>query len=104
VGALAGVVLLFLKRPVLAHRVAKRATLLAALVLAVAIAELQVLWTAPGRVAPLVVRALPPVDPSMKARALGEAIAEIMNSAGLALPAVVLGGIAWLAARPQKKR
>lgn len=100
-GALAGIVLLFVKRWTLAHLVAKRATLIAVVVLGVAVAELQVLWTAPGMVAPLLLRALPPGDPSVRARALAEGISEIMNCAALAIPAAVLGGIAWIVARRQ---
>ena len=103
-GAVAGIVLLFLERPSVAGRVAKRATLIAMVVLGVAVAELQVLWTAPGMVAPLLLRALPPGDPSVRARALAEGISEIMNSAALAMPAAVLGGIGWIAARGRLKR
>jgi hypothetical protein len=99
VGAVVGVVLLFLKRWVLAHRIAKRATLIAVVVLGVVVAEIQVLWTAPGVVAPLLVRTLPPGDPGERARALAEAISEIMNCAALAIPAAVLGGIGWVVAR-----
>ncbi len=98
-GAVAGIVLLFLKRWVLTHRVAKRATLIAMVVLGVAVAELQVLWAAPGLVAPLLERVLPPGDPSVRARALAEGISEIMNCSALALPAIVLGGVGWLIAR-----
>jgi hypothetical protein len=97
VGAVASIVLLFFKRPVLARWIAKRATLLGAVVLGVAIAELQVLWLAPERV-------LPPGDPSGKVRALAEGISEIVNCSALALPAVVLGGLGWIVARGQVKR
>jgi hypothetical protein len=62
-GAVAGIVLLFGKRWTLAHRVAKRATFIALVVLGIAVAELQVLWAAPGLVARLLLRALPPGDP-----------------------------------------
>jgi hypothetical protein len=102
-GAVAGIVLLFLERPSVAGRVAKRATLIAMVVLGVAVAELQVLWTAPGIVAPLLLRALPPGDPSVRARALAEGISDSMNCAALAMPAVVLGGIGWIAARRRLK-
>jgi len=51
-GAVVGIVLLFFKRWSLAHRIAKRATLIALLVLGVGVAELQVLWSAPALVAP----------------------------------------------------
>jgi hypothetical protein len=98
-GAVAGVVLLLLKRWALAHRVAKRATLIALLVLGVAIAELQVLWTAPGLVAPLLLRALPPGDPAVRARALAEGISALINCSALAIPAVVLGGVGWAVGR-----
>jgi len=97
--AVASIVLLFLARPALAERVAKRATLAAALLLAVSIAELQVLLAAPARVAPLLVHVGPPGDPSIVARALAEGISEIMNCAALAVPAVMLGGIGWMIAR-----
>jgi hypothetical protein len=100
----ASIVLLFFKRPVLAYRVAKRATLIAVVVLGVAIAELSVMWADPGLIAPLVVRVLPPGDPTVKAQALAEGISEIMNCAALAIPAVVLGGIGWIVARRQSKR
>jgi hypothetical protein len=103
-GAVAGVGLLFFKRWALAHRVAKRATLMALVVLGVGIAELQVLWTAPGLVAPLLLRALPTGDPSVRARALAEGISEIMNSSALALLASVLGVIGWVVARRQLGR
>ena len=103
-GALAGLVLLLLKRPLLAQRVAKRATLIALVVIGVAIAELQVLWVAPERVAPLVVRVSPAGDPTVPARALAQGISEIMNCSALAIPAIVLGSVAWLVARPQLAR
>src|SRR5690348_12921148 len=88
VGAAAGVVLLFMKRWELARGVAKRATLIALVVIGIAVAELQVLWTAPARVAPLLVHVLPPGDPSVRARALAEGISEIMNCSALAIAAV----------------
>ncbi len=97
--AIASIALLLFKRPVLAYRVAKRATLIAIVVLGVAIAELSVLWAAPGLIAPLVVRVLPVGDPSEKARALAEGISEIMNCAALTIPAVALGGIGWMVSR-----
>lgn len=75
--AIAGIVLLFFKRWALARLVAKRATLIALVVLGVAVAELQVLWTAPGLAAPLLLRVLPPGDPGQRARALAEGISEI---------------------------
>jgi hypothetical protein len=103
-GAVAGIVLLFLKRWTLAHRIAKRAALIALVVLGVVIAELQVLWTAPGLVAPLLVRVLPPGDPGEQARALAEGISELINCSALALPAAVLGGVGWVVARRQLKR
>ena len=103
VGAIASTVLLFLRRWALAARVAKRATLVAALVFCIVVAEIQVLWTAPGVVAPLFLRALPPGDPSVTARALADGISEIMNAAALALVAVMLGGTSWGVARRQVK-
>ena len=103
-GGIAGIGLLFLKRWALARLVAKRATLIALVVLGVAVAELQVLWSAPGLVAPLLLRALPPGDPGGRARALAEGISEIMNCSALAIPAAVLGSIGWLVARRQLKR
>jgi hypothetical protein len=103
-GAVAGIVLLFLKRWSLVHRIAKRATLIAVVVLGVAVAELQVLWTAPGPAAPLLLRALPPGDPSVRARALAEAISEIIICFALALPAAVLGAVGWGVSRRRLKR
>jgi hypothetical protein len=87
-GSVASIVLLFFKRSAPAHRVAKRATLLALVVLGVAVAELQV-----------ILRVLPAGDPSTRARALAEGISEVMNCSALALAAVVLGGVAWFLAR-----
>jgi hypothetical protein len=104
IGAAAGIVLIFLRRWALARLVAKRATVIALVVLGVAVAELQVLWTSPGLVAPLLLRALPPGDPSVRARALAEGISEILNCSALAVPAAVLGGIGWVVARWQIKR
>ena len=103
-GAVAGIVLLFLKRRNFTHRIAKRATLIAVVVLGVAVAELQVLWAAPGLVAPLLLRTLPASDPGERARALAEAISEIMNCSALAFPAAVLGGVGWVVSRWQLKR
>jgi hypothetical protein len=103
-GAAAGIVLLLLKRWALAHRVAKRVSLMALVVLGIAVAELQVLWSAPGVVAPLIVRALPAGDPSLRARALAEGISELMNCAALAVPAAALGGIAWVVSRARLRR
>lgn len=103
-GAVTGIVLLVFKRPALARRIAKRATLLSLVILGVAVAELQVLWSAPGREAPLLLRALPPGDPSVRARALAEGISAIMNCSALAIVAAVLGGIGWVVARAQLRR
>jgi hypothetical protein len=103
-GAVVGIVLLFLERPGLARRLAKRATLLAVVVLAVVVAELQVLWTPAGSVEPLFLRALPAGDPSTRARALAQGISDIIHCAALAIPAVVLGAIGWIVARGQLRR
>jgi hypothetical protein len=103
-GAATSVALLFFRRWVLAQRLAKRAMLVAMVVLGIGIAEVQVLWTAPGVVAPLIVRALPAGDPSVTARALGEAISEIMSSLALAIPALVLGGIGWAVSTKRAQR
>jgi hypothetical protein len=102
--AVSGIVLLVLKRSLLAQRVAKRATLMGLVVLGVAVAEVGVLGAAPGLAIPVLVRELPPGDPSVKARALAEGISEIMNCSALALVAVVLGGVGWVVAREQVKR
>jgi hypothetical protein len=104
VGAVASIVLIFVKRWALARLVAKRATLLAIVVLGLAVAELQVLSSAPALIAPLLVQVLPSGDPSVKARALAEGISAIMNCAALAIPAALLGAIAWVVARRQLKR
>ena len=98
-GAIGGIVFVFLKRWVLAHFVAKRATLVALLMIVLLVAEIQMLWTAPGPAAPLLVHALPAGDPSVRARALAEGISEVMNSLALDIPAVLLGGIGWLVSR-----
>jgi hypothetical protein len=101
-GAVVGIVLLVLKRPMLAHRVAKRATLSAVVVFGVLVAELQLLVRAPRLVVPFLVR-VTPGDPSSMARALAESISELMNCAALAVPAVWLGGIGWFVARRRVK-
>src|SRR5690242_4771615 len=72
--AVAGIVLLFLKRWALAHVVAKEGHADCVLVLGLAVAELQVVWSAPDLIAPLLMRTLPPGDPGERARALAEAI------------------------------